>query len=671
MQVIFGLRYDFVYRHGHYMELHRDGGIAQEELSALQLRMLESNCIPRLLPLDVHEMDFKISLLYQVSGKRMLSHVLKTEDTGPRELLKLAYSIICAIDDSKNYMLNEDHFILKDNFIFIGNDWSDVYLTYVPLHELSEPNDIRAQVHKLFQELLAKWGFVDNPEMEALHTCLSDQREIPVYKAALLQIMDEAGPVDRNYQPIRQNSGVVEDFAKTKSSMSQKQLQTKSRKSPSQEQPHPNLPNSTLQGKLSSRSKSHSDIQPESEHSHTEIQSKTDIQVHFHDQSHVQIRSLTPSYLQSQSGSQNLLQTQTQSQSQKQPQARSQPHLQDFKVQDSAHPSDKPLRHRTSEPLDPAHGAPSHLRSNSLPGPIRSTPHSMHNKVPQHQILPEQESKTRGHSADEFSQHSTTHVRKEQLSSDDLQSHKAELLHKDEQLSLFQELTPVISKRAKMIVLAVLVLASAFMWQDYASAPEEAKLRIYAGITLLMGDIWLVLVHIGLQLPGRFHKALNSTFTKHSSSQETAVRAPLPIIEPETSSADMEHYYQNLHLHTTLLHASQPNKTVFLGSVLPKSQGPRLETVLEGIETAVPIEGSGFTIGRSGPDAQADHVIEEAGVSRLHAEISSEAEEFTVQDLGSTNGTFLNGQAMVPYQLYPLKPGDIIRIVRRELTFQK
>ncbi len=75
-----------------------------------------------------------------------------------------------------------------------------------------------------------------------------------------------------------------------------------------------------------------------------------------------------------------------------------------------------------------------------------------------------------------------------------------------------------------------------------------------------------------------------------------------------------------------------------------------------------------FVIGRQG--AEADWVIEEAGVSRLHAEFVKEPDGYAVKDLGSRNGTWLNGELLVPYQTHPLREGDIVKIISTEIIYK-
>lgn len=52
----------------------------------------------------------------------------------------------------------------------------------------------------------------------------------------------------------------------------------------------------------------------------------------------------------------------------------------------------------------------------------------------------------------------------------------------------------------------------------------------------------------------------------------------------------------------------------------------------------------------------------EKGISRRHAKITRRDNEISIEDLGSVNGSFLNGQRLTPYLQYPLSSGDEIRL---------
>lgn len=58
------------------------------------------------------------------------------------------------------------------------------------------------------------------------------------------------------------------------------------------------------------------------------------------------------------------------------------------------------------------------------------------------------------------------------------------------------------------------------------------------------------------------------------------------------------------------------------------------------------------------------------GVSRLHAAIKVQTQRILIMDLGSANGTRVNGQKLVPNVEYPLKNGDLIALGKLKIEFQ-
>ncbi|GAB4548207.1 MAG: hypothetical protein Kow0063_43170 [Anaerolineae bacterium] len=59
-----------------------------------------------------------------------------------------------------------------------------------------------------------------------------------------------------------------------------------------------------------------------------------------------------------------------------------------------------------------------------------------------------------------------------------------------------------------------------------------------------------------------------------------------------------------------------------------------------------------------------DDLALEYGVSRKHACIFRRGNIVELEDLGSTNGTFLNGTRLAPYLPVPLKDGDQLQLGR-------
>jgi EAL domain-containing protein (putative c-di-GMP-specific phosphodiesterase class I) len=92
---------------------------------------------------------------------------------------------------------------------------------------------------------------------------------------------------------------------------------------------------------------------------------------------------------------------------------------------------------------------------------------------------------------------------------------------------------------------------------------------------------------------------------------------------------------------------------------------PRLEHYPEpgGVAHSVPLDRIPFRIGRC---ATADYTLYSRQVSKEHAEIGRTASEYLIRDLGSTNGTFVNGQRV---DSAILLDGDIIHVAHKEFRF--
>lgn len=80
----------------------------------------------------------------------------------------------------------------------------------------------------------------------------------------------------------------------------------------------------------------------------------------------------------------------------------------------------------------------------------------------------------------------------------------------------------------------------------------------------------------------------------------------------------------------------------------------------------VPLDGDHTTIGRAPSN---DVTIDaDTKVSKLHAVVVGYGTEFAVRDVGSSNGTFLNGERLAGE--VRLRPGDEIRVGESRLVFR-
>jgi hypothetical protein len=90
-----------------------------------------------------------------------------------------------------------------------------------------------------------------------------------------------------------------------------------------------------------------------------------------------------------------------------------------------------------------------------------------------------------------------------------------------------------------------------------------------------------------------------------------------------------------------------------------------LLTVTGAVSQVYPLNQPEVMIGRS---EQSDIALADPGVSRNHARIIREGDDFIVEDLRSTNGTEVNGQ---PIRRRRLADGDVVKLANSTLQYRR
>ena len=83
--------------------------------------------------------------------------------------------------------------------------------------------------------------------------------------------------------------------------------------------------------------------------------------------------------------------------------------------------------------------------------------------------------------------------------------------------------------------------------------------------------------------------------------------------------------------------------------------------------SVVPLSEPPYVFGKS---TQVDVVVDNPFVSRLHCEIVHQKGTLVIRDLGSKNGTYLNGVLLKNGELQPLSNGDRIELGREQVVFR-
>ncbi|WP_028612158.1 DUF6382 domain-containing protein [Paenibacillus harenae] len=225
----------------------------------------------------------------------------------------------------------------------------------------------------------------------------------------------------------------------------------------------------------------------------------------------------------------------------------------------------------------------------------------------------------------------------------------------------------------KWMYTAGLVIAGACVWRFiYFASYSRQSLLISAGLSLLLVVALLFVWRINA---ARFDSPVEAQYeikpfapdsgplvklARWQALQEKNDAAALKALQEESAAA------LSSPLQTAASYPSVPvtEPTVLLGRDQPKELTGEKAFWLcrswEGQETRLELTESCFKIGRAGE--QVNYEDPATGISRMHLEIECVNGECCAKDLGSRNGSLLNGQSMIPYKTYKLAIGDVIHL---------
>lgn len=244
-------------------------------------------------------------------------------------------------------------------------------------------------------------------------------------------------------------------------------------------------------------------------------------------------------------------------------------------------------------------------------------------------------------------------------------------------------------RQGKWMMMAAWALGAACVWRFlYMSEPSRSNLLICAALTLLLtGGLYYAWTKTGsLFIRDKASEddkewleplsgPLNPDPLKASASWKRSSEPEMPEYElpPSGTTSSMGNYSippsasqpswqgDRKRLEPTTLFSETENKaaqdTEFIEAY---ARQPWLSRVWNGQEEKIALDADSFKIGRSIDGAGYSEDAE--GVSRLHLEIERVNGEHHAKDLGSRNGSLLNGKLMVPYKAYKLDAGDRIHL---------
>jgi hypothetical protein len=90
---IYGMNYDMIVNHDPCLVFSKDIVWTENDLIAMEKKMLLNFPIPRLLPLQLNEMDLQITLCYKLGTKKALSEICRQQSLNENECYQILFTI--------------------------------------------------------------------------------------------------------------------------------------------------------------------------------------------------------------------------------------------------------------------------------------------------------------------------------------------------------------------------------------------------------------------------------------------------------------------------------------------------------------------------------------------------------------------------------------------------
>ncbi len=147
--------------------------IDNSKLEPYSMKMLEKESIDGFLPVEKRRMDNKILLYYDITAKQPMEILLDKAFLTYDKVTKLCEAIIRTIEGAYEYLLSEDDFILKPQFIYMTVTTNEPILCYLPGYG----RRIKEQMSSLIEYMMNKVDYNDKEAVLLVYQLYAVSRE--------------------------------------------------------------------------------------------------------------------------------------------------------------------------------------------------------------------------------------------------------------------------------------------------------------------------------------------------------------------------------------------------------------------------------------------------------------------------------------------------------------
>jgi len=175
------------------MLLSGEPALRREEMDEIDLAMLQQLRAPGLLPADWVEMDGQLTFRYALEGRRMLGHRLRLQPLAMQDYYALLLGVADILDACKPNLLREEAVLLNEDYLFAGDEWSDLRAAYVPLKAAGVGRRPCESVQLLAVRWVARVSHVDGAGLRHVLQLLEDGVSWQELRTQLLRLIGGEG----------------------------------------------------------------------------------------------------------------------------------------------------------------------------------------------------------------------------------------------------------------------------------------------------------------------------------------------------------------------------------------------------------------------------------------------------------------------------------------------
>ena len=182
--------------------------LRKEKDTSYEEQMLWENVVVGVLPFRMCEQADKYA--YDITGKKNMSVVFARIPMNATQIQSILKNIFEIIEQSKEYLLKEEAFILLPEFIFMSLPNYGVELCYYP--EYAVP--IKEQLERLLENLLNIVDYKEQEAVELVYTLYQKIKETEFHIEELLKILEKKKEIFSNIENKQETVSLIQDVGR-------------------------------------------------------------------------------------------------------------------------------------------------------------------------------------------------------------------------------------------------------------------------------------------------------------------------------------------------------------------------------------------------------------------------------------------------------------------------